>query len=35
MALAPLGLVLPVTGWWLGRKPAPAVEPLAIGEGAD
>jgi hypothetical protein len=34
MALALLSLVLPDTGWWLGRKPAPAVEPLAIGGGA-
>jgi hypothetical protein len=35
MALVPLGPVLLVTGWWLGRKPAPADESLAIGEGAD
>jgi hypothetical protein len=35
MALAPLSQVLLVTGWWRGRKPAPAVVPLAIGEGAD
>jgi hypothetical protein len=35
MALAPLSPVLLVTGWWLDRKPAPPVEPLAIGEGAD
>jgi hypothetical protein len=35
MALAFLRLGLLVTGWWLGCKPAPAVESLAIGEGAD
>jgi hypothetical protein len=34
MALALLGLELLVAGWWLGCRPARAVESLAIGEGA-
>jgi hypothetical protein len=35
MSLAFLRLGLLVTGWWLGRKPAPAVESVDIGQEAD